>query len=69
MSPWSTYEFRVMAANEYGFGPPSAPSPQYNTLPARPFKAPDNVTGGGGKTNSLTVIWDVSSLRCEDLDL
>lgn len=61
LSPWCTYEFRVKAANEYGYGPPSAPSPQYNTQPARPSKAPENVGGGGGKTNSLTITWDVCS--------
>lgn len=57
LSPWCTYEFRVMAANEFGYGPPSAPSPQYNTLPSSPHKAPDMVGGGGGKTNSLTIKW------------
>jgi len=51
-----------MAANQYGYGPPSAPSPQYNTHPSKPQKAPDNVRGGGGKTNSLTITWDVSQL-------
>lgn len=67
LSPWCTYEFRVMSANEYGFGPPSSPSGQYNTLPDRPYKAPDNVRGGGGKTNSLTISWDVSLIFQERL--
>ena len=60
VSPWSAYEFRVLAANKFGYGPPSAPSPQYNTPPDKPFIAPRNVGGGGGKTGSLTITWDVS---------
>lgn len=63
LSPWCAYEFRVIAANEYGPGQPSAPSPQYNTHPEVPFFAPRNVGGGGGKTNTLTITWDVSCKR------
>jgi hypothetical protein len=59
LSPWVAYEFRVVAANDFGYGIPSSPSPQYNTLPAKPFIAPRNVSGGGGKTNSLTITWQV----------
>ncbi len=36
----------------------SDPSPQYNTKPDRPFKAPTNIRGGGGKTGDLTIVWD-----------
>jgi len=63
LSPWVTYEFRVIAANELGYGLPSTPSPQYNTLPAPPFIAPRNVSGGGGKTNSLTITWQVWKIK------
>lgn len=60
LSPWSTYEFRIVAANRFGYGIASPPSPQYSTLPDRPFIAPRNVGGGGGKTGSLMITWDVS---------
>lgn len=59
LSPWSTYRFRVSAINELGIGPSSDPSPYYNTDKAVPFKAPNNVNGGGGgKTGTLTIMWD-----------
>ncbi|CAG7734727.1 unnamed protein product [Allacma fusca] len=58
LSPWSAYEFRVIAANDYGYGPPSPPSPQYNTAPNKPFVVPSKIGGGGGKTGSLTITWD-----------
>lgn len=58
LSPWSSYEFRVSAINDLGVGPPSDPSPIYNTDKAVPFKAPSNVFGGGGKAGTLTIRWD-----------
>ncbi|XP_049845244.1 contactin-like [Schistocerca gregaria] len=59
LSPWSGYEFRVPAANALGYGPPSAPSPIYNTPADVPHKAPSNVGGGGGKIGELTITWDL----------
>lgn len=64
MNPYTTYEFRVYAANELGYGPPSLPSPKYSTPPDRPSKAPSNVRGGGGKQGDLTITWD--PLKPED---
>lgn len=58
LSPWSKYEFRVAAANILGYGPFSAPSPQYNTPPDKPRRAPSNIGGGGGKIGDLTVTWE-----------
>ncbi|XP_039297800.1 contactin [Nilaparvata lugens] len=57
LSPWSTYEFRVIAANMLGYGIPSAPSPSYNTPPDKPYVAPTNIGGGGGKIGDLTITW------------
>lgn len=58
LSPWSSYEFRVLATNELGTGAPSEPSPQYNTDKAPPYKYPSNINGGGGKAGTLTITWD-----------
>lgn len=60
--PWSKYEFRVAAANILGYGPFSAPSPQYSTLPDKPRRAPLNIGGGGGKIGDLTVTWEVRTV-------
>ncbi|XP_071453390.1 contactin [Hetaerina americana] len=62
LSPWSKYEFRVIAGNEIGYGIPSAPSPQYNTPTDHPYKAPTNVGGGGGKIGDLTITWQPLSI-------
>ena len=60
LSPWSTYELRVSAANLLGYGPPSLPSPQTNTLISVPDKVPANITGGEGNNGDLTIRWVVS---------
>ncbi|XP_025829331.1 contactin-like [Agrilus planipennis] len=57
LTPWSVYEFRVNAWNQLGMGPPSAPSPRHSTPPDRPYIAPKNVGGGGGKIGDLTITW------------
>jgi hypothetical protein len=62
LSPWSIYEFRVTAGNELGYGIPSAPSPQYNTAPDRPYRAPPKIGGGGGKIGDLTITWEVRDI-------
>lgn len=58
LTPWSVYEFQIAASNELGMGPPSSPSPQHATPPDRPYIAPKNVGGGGGKIGDLTITWD-----------
>lgn len=55
--PWSVYEFRVQAVNLLGIGMPSAPSPQFSTLPDKPNTTPANLGGGGGKIGDLTITW------------
>ena len=49
LKPFTTYEFRVQAANSIGYGPPSMPSPQYSTPTDKPEAVPSNIRGGGGK--------------------
>lgn len=60
LSPYSRYSFRVSAVNNLGKGEPSDPSPFYHTDKDVPHVPPSNVGGGGGKTGSLTITWDVS---------
>lgn len=59
LQPWSKYEFKMVAGNDIGFGELSLPSPQVNTPADRPYKAPTNITGGGGKIGDLTIVWKV----------
>ncbi|XP_014098963.2 contactin [Bactrocera oleae] len=56
--PWCSYEFSVAAVNDLGIGIPSAPSPIYSTYEDKPYIAPRNVGGGGGKIGDLTITWD-----------
>ncbi|EDW95649.1 contactin [Drosophila yakuba] len=58
LTPWSAYEFSVTAVNDLGIGTPSAPSPIYSTYEDKPYIAPKNVGGGGGKIGDLTITWD-----------
>lgn len=52
-----SYEFSVCAVNDLGIGPQSAPSPLYNTITDKPYIAPPNVGGGGGKIGDLVITW------------
>ncbi|XP_055857806.1 contactin [Episyrphus balteatus] len=58
LTPWSSYEFSVAAVNDLGIGTPSAPSPIYSTIEDKPYIAPRNVGGGGGKIGDLTITWE-----------
>lgn len=64
LTPWSIYEFRISAWNQLGKGLPSAPSPRHATPPDKPYYAPRNVGGGGGKIGDLTITW--TPLRPEE---
>lgn len=55
--PWTEYEFRVIATNTLGTGPPSEPSPKTTTREARPIVAPSDIGGGGGTSRELTITW------------
>lgn len=37
LTPWTDYEFRVIAINTLGTGPPSDPSPKTTTMEASQF--------------------------------
>lgn len=58
LSPYCSYEFAVAAVNNLGTGPQSLPSPSHNTLHDKPYTAPQNVGGGGGKIGDLIITWD-----------
>lgn len=58
LSPYCSYEFAVAAVNNLGTGPQSLPSPSHNTLHDKPYTAPRNVDGGGGKIGDLIITWD-----------
>lgn len=58
LSPYCSYEFAVAAVNSLGTGPQSLPSPSHNTLHDKPYTAPKNVIGGGGKIGDLIITWD-----------
>lgn len=57
LSPWTEYEFRVIATNTLGTGEPSELSPKVKTLEAVPVVAPSEVGGGGGASRELTITW------------
>ena len=58
LTPYCSYEFSVAAVNDLGVGQQSHPSPSHNTLHDKPYLAPRNVGGGGGKIGDLTLTWD-----------
>uniref|UniRef100_A0A3Q3JEG8 Contactin 1 n=1 Tax=Monopterus albus TaxID=43700 RepID=A0A3Q3JEG8_MONAL len=57
LSPWTEYEFRVIATNTLGTGEPSSPSPKDKSLEASPVVAPSDVGGGGGASRELIITW------------
>ncbi|KAG9342245.1 hypothetical protein JZ751_016747 [Albula glossodonta] len=57
LTPWTEYEFRVIATNALGTGEPSVPSPKIKTWEAVPVMAPSDIAGGGGGSRELTITW------------
>lgn len=49
----------MVAINSLGPGTDSKPSPLYSTDSDKPYIAPRNIGGGGGKIGDLTITWDV----------
>ncbi|XP_040278114.1 contactin-2 [Bufo bufo] len=57
LTPWTDYQFRVVASNILGAGEPSFPSAIIRTKEAAPIVAPSGLNGGGGAPNELTITW------------
>lgn len=58
LAPAMTYQFRVLAVNSVGEGPPSAPSNPPITLPAQPPSAPPiGVVGAARSSTSIIIQW------------
>ncbi|XP_058468109.1 contactin [Malaya genurostris] len=58
LKPGCGYEFSVVAINDLGASVQSLPSPVYNTQKDKPYVAPRNIGGGGGKIGDLSITWD-----------
>ena len=58
LGPYTSYQFRVRARNQYGLSEPSAPTIAQSTLPAVPRIVPDNITIFDGKVGSLNIQWN-----------
>ncbi|KAJ8374120.1 hypothetical protein SKAU_G00047000 [Synaphobranchus kaupii] len=63
LTPWTEYEFRVIATNAFGTGEPSVPSPKIRTWEAVPVVAPTDIGGGGGASKELTITWTPIPMR------
>ncbi|XP_061187796.1 contactin-like [Saccostrea echinata] len=58
LNPGSSYQFRVLAINQFGEGSPSTTSDEYPIPGAAPFKAPRNIRRWKGKVGTLHIIWE-----------
>ena len=56
LAPAMTYQFRVLAVNTVGEGPPSAPSHPPITLPAQPPAAPPIGLVGASRTSTTIIV-------------
>ncbi|XP_046576774.1 contactin-like [Haliotis rubra] len=57
LAPGTSYRFRVIARNRFGWGEPSYPSAWYHIDSAAPRVAPANIGGGGGAVGLLKMTW------------
>ncbi|XP_011371413.2 contactin-2 [Pteropus vampyrus] len=68
LTPWTDYEFRVIASNILGTGEPSGPSSKIRTKEAAPSVAPSGLSGGGGAPGELIVNWTPMSREYQNGD-
>ncbi|XP_063283112.1 neural cell adhesion molecule L1-like protein isoform X2 [Pelobates fuscus] len=58
LKPYYNYQFRVIARNEMGLGPPSASTNVYSTPPAVPDVSPRIVYAEADKPNEMMIKWE-----------
>ncbi|XP_061591466.1 neurofascin isoform X2 [Cololabis saira] len=63
LSPFTYYEFRVIAINEVGASRPSRPSTRFQTSGAPPDIIPKNVKGVGTWRNNMEISWEPLTYR------
>ncbi|XP_077585794.1 neurofascin isoform X2 [Stigmatopora nigra] len=63
LTPFTYYEFRVMAINEIGPSRPSRPSMRFQTSGAPPDVIPKNVKGVGTWRNNMEISWEPVSYK------
>ncbi|XP_047457331.1 neuronal cell adhesion molecule-like [Mugil cephalus] len=63
LTPFTYYEFRVIAFNEIGPSRPSRPSKRFQTSGAPPDVIPKNVKGVGTWRNNMEISWEPLTYR------
>ncbi|XP_051913912.1 neurofascin isoform X2 [Hippocampus zosterae] len=63
LSPFTYYEFRVIAINQIGASRPSRPSMRFQTSGAPPDVIPKNVKGVGTWRNNMEISWEPLTYR------
>ena len=63
LSPYTTYQLRLIAENVVGRSAPSSPTRGFVTLKAVPEVAPRNVTAIASNATAFTISWLVSHIN------
>ncbi|XP_033943851.1 neurofascin [Pseudochaenichthys georgianus] len=63
LTPFTYYEFRLVAINEIGMSRPSRPSTRFQSSGAPPDIVPKNVKGVGTWRNNMEISWESLSYR------